>query len=139
MHPSRILIAVVVAVVLGCGGTGTRTSRGPDGLLTWASDTASCQVARHPDPPIGTLQGTAGDPERVWVVAPDGRRLSIVWPAGFTVRFEPEAVLYAKGVAVAHAGDPIAINREAPAQGATPNDPMEVIWVNGVCYAPATT
>ena len=139
MHTSRILMGVVAALVLGCAGTGTRTSRGPDGLLTWASDTAACQEARDPDPPIGTLQGTSGDPDRVWVAAPDGRRLSIVWPAGFTIRFEPDAVLYAKGVAVAHAGDPIAINGEAPAQGATPDDPMPVIWVNGACYAPVST
>jgi hypothetical protein len=139
MYASRTLITVVVALVLGCGGTGTRTSRGPDGLLTWTSDTASCQASLDPYPPIGTLQGAPGDRDRVWVAAPDGRRLSIVWPASFTVRFEPDAVLYANGVVVAHAGEPIPVNQEAPPQGATPSDPMPVISVNGICYAPGAT
>jgi hypothetical protein len=134
----RALVLPLLALVLvGCAGTGTRISRGPDGLLTWTSDTAECQAAIS-GPPIGTLQGAANDVERVWVVAPDGRRLSLVWPGGFTVRFEPDAVLYGPtGVAVARTGDPIDINRAAPEQGATPDDPMPVVWVNHVCYASA--
>jgi hypothetical protein len=29
-----------------------------------------------------------------WLRAPDGRQLTVAWPEGFTVRFEPDAVLY---------------------------------------------
>lgn len=133
--PRAAVLLLLALVLVGCAGTGTRITRGPDGLLTWTSDAAECQAAIS-GPPIGTFQGAANDAERVWVMAPDGRRLSLVWPGGFTVRFEPDAVLYGpSGVAVARAGDPIDINQAAPEQGATPDDPMPVAWVNHVCYA----
>lgn len=39
-----------------------------------------------------------GDPTRssqaAWLRASDGRQLTVAWPEGFTVRFEPLAVLY---------------------------------------------
>lgn len=49
-----------------------------------------------------------GDPtafEPIWLEKPGGRHVSIVWPEGFTARFEPAAVLRdERGVAVARAG-----------------------------------
>lgn len=128
-------LLLLASVLVGCGGTGTRTTRGPDGLLTWTSENAACGGTDAY--PIGKLEGSADDPDRLWVVAPGGRRAFLIWPHGFTVRFEPYAVLYGpSGVIVARAGDPIEINLEVPEQGATPEDPMLVTWVNGTCYAP---
>lgn len=55
----------------------------------------------------GRLEGDPADPlEPVWLIDGDGRRLSIVWPEGFRVRFEPAATLYdAAGRVAARAGD----------------------------------
>jgi hypothetical protein len=104
-------------------------------LLTWTSENAACGVTDAY--PIGSLEGSANDPDRIWIVAPGARRVFLIWPYGFTVRFEPDAVLYGpSGVVVARAGDPIEINLEVPEQGATREDPMRVTWVNGACYAP---
>jgi len=46
------------------------------------------------DPVKGTLHGDAAAREPVWLETADGRHLSVVWPQGFRVRFEPTAVLY---------------------------------------------
>ena len=128
-------LLLLASVLLGCAGTGTRTGRGPDGLLTWTSQNAACGVTDAY--PAGTLEGSADNPDRVWLLAPGGRRVYLIWPHGFTVRFEPDAVLYSSsGVIVARAGDAININLEVPEQGGTPDDPMLVTWVNGTCYAP---
>jgi hypothetical protein len=104
-------------------------------LLTWTSENAACGGPGAY--PIGSLEGSADNPDRVWVATPDGRRVFLIWPHGFTVRFEPDAVLYGpSGVVIARAGDSIEILQEVPEQGASPDDPMLVTWVNGTCYAP---
>ena len=56
------------------------------------------------------LAGDPNDPERIWLLggAPANPRVSVVWPQGFHVRFEPKAVLYnEKDVPVARAGDSV--------------------------------
>jgi hypothetical protein len=64
-----------------------------------------CTAAAAVNPVSGTLRGNQGQLEPVWLEDVNGRRLSVVWPAGFTVRFEPEIVLYdERGVAVAAEG-----------------------------------
>ena len=57
------------------------------------------------------LAGDPNDPERVWLVdaPPFKGRVSVVWPQGFHVRFEPDAVLYnEKDVPVARQGETVA-------------------------------
>ena len=67
------------------------------------------------NPLAGTFQGQPGAREPAWIRSSDGRPLSIVWPGGFSVRFEPSAVLYnEKGKAVAHAGRSIELAQVRP-------------------------
>jgi hypothetical protein len=55
-----------------------------------------------------TLTGTPTDPRLAWMVDPQGGRHEIVWPRGFTARFDPDlAVLDASGKVVYRAGDKI--------------------------------
>jgi hypothetical protein len=57
-------------------------------------------------PVTGTFEGQAGAREPVWIRSEVGQPLSVVWPGGFTVRFEPAAVLYNEdGKPVARAGE----------------------------------
>ncbi len=72
-------------------------------LRTFAVDkSGACQDYQLHSPVAGTL---LGDPEDIdmpiRLVGPQGRH-SVVWPAGFTVAFEPTAVLYDEG------GQPVA-------------------------------
>jgi len=72
---------------------------------------ADCDAMAIDDPVVGQLAGDPGDRrEPVWLERADGTRLSVVWPAGFTVRFEPDATLYdEQGRAVARAGDTVTL------------------------------
>ena len=55
-----------------------------------------------------TLAGSPTDPRVAWLVYSQGGRSEIVWPAGFTARFDPDlAVLDASGKVVYRAGDHI--------------------------------
>ncbi|HJP89081.1 MAG TPA: hypothetical protein VJ850_08615 [Candidatus Limnocylindrales bacterium] len=36
------------------------------------------------------LRGSAADPRQAWVIQPDGRRMELVWPAGYSARFTPQ-------------------------------------------------
>lgn len=78
---------------------------------TWEG--ADCDAMAIDDPVIGRLEGDPEDPqEPVWLSRADGTRLSIVWPAGFSVRFEPEATLYdEQGSVVARAGESVKLNQ----------------------------
>jgi len=72
---------------------------------------ADCDAMAIDNPVIGQLAGDPGDPrEPVWLERADGTRLSVVWPAGFSVRFEPDATLYdEQGRAVSRAGDTVTL------------------------------
>lgn len=73
----------------------------------------------------GVLDGDPTDGERLWLTTEAGRRVSVVWPGGFTVTFEPNAVLHDEtGRTVARAGDWVELSQVATASAAgTPDDP----------------
>lgn len=73
----------------------------------------------------GTLTGDPDDPERVWLTDGTKRRLSVVWPEGFRVTFEPGAVMHnEEGRAVARAGDTVELSSVPPnSADGTPSDP----------------
>lgn len=102
-------LALLLAISLtGCQQPGT-ISTGPDGLRTFATkQNVICNASAFADPFAGILAGGPNDPERLWLVAapPYKPRVSAVWPQGFHVRFEPDAVLYnEKDVPVARQGE----------------------------------
>ena len=91
------LLLILATWSAGCAAaaeTGVITT-GADGLrtFTWPSGVL-CTAARAINPVTGTLRGGQGAPEPVWLEAEDGSRLSVVWPAGFGVRFQPAAELH---------------------------------------------
>jgi hypothetical protein len=72
-----------------------------------------CTLEAAVNPVRGVFEG---DPSRssqvAWLRAADGRELSVAWPKGFTVRFEPNAVLYnERGIAVAKHGQQVELGQ----------------------------
>ncbi len=67
------------------------------------------------------LTGSAEDPRVTWLVNVSGKRIDILWPRGFSARFDPDLeVLDASGTVVYRAGDRI---HGGCVQG-EPNDPL---------------
>ena len=97
-----LVAACAVHVVIRTGPHGLRTFaviRNPDG------SSAPCAAFGLTNPVAGIIEGQAGAREPVWLRAEDGRHFSVVWPVGFTVRFEPDAAIYTeKGTLVGRAG-----------------------------------
>jgi len=53
-----------------------------------------CNLALAARPVTGTFEGDeSSSPDRAWVRDPTGRKLSIVWPQGFKLRFGQDAIL----------------------------------------------
>ena len=130
--------ALALLFVVACNGNSLRTYRvaqSENGLP------AVCTLLLLLDPVKGTLRGDVLAQEPVWLEAADGRHLSVVWPDGFSVRFEPEATLYdEKKQKVASAGEPIEITQVASESAAgTFEDPYyaEGLLFTG-CYRRAT-
>ena len=89
----------------------------------------------------GTLRGDGFAQEPVWLEAADGRHLSVVWPQGFTVQFEPGAVLYdEKQQHFASAGEHVAFTQVAwDSAAGTFEDPYYAAGLLvGGCYPRAT-
>ena len=118
-------------------------STGPDGLRTFAvirnpdGSSVACVAFARTNPVAGVLEGQAGAREPVWLRAEDGRDLSVVWPAGFTIGFVPDAAIYAeRGRVVGRAGDRIVLGQTGQGDAAgTFDDPYFASGlVLGGCY-----
>ena len=90
-----------------------------------------------------TVRGTfEGDPTRssqvAWLRAAHGGQVTVAWPEGFTVRFEPGAVLYnERGLAVARHGQEVELSQvNVEEHAGTLQDPY---FASGIvfdqCYA----
>ena len=90
----------------------------------------------------GVLEGSPTDPrEPVWLRDAAGARISVVWPAGFSVSFGPGAVLHDEhGHAVAPAGSNVTLPQVALGSHAgTFADPYPATGlVFGACYEPSS-
>src|SRR5262245_61973358 len=90
------LIVAVAVLVVGCDSLLGRQTIYKDatGLRTFpVADLALCNLSRLLDPVSGTLHIEQGASDQAWIEADDGTHLSVVWPQGFTVRFDPDAAL----------------------------------------------
>jgi hypothetical protein len=150
MHRVVLHLAVAIlglAVVAGCDAAIPRTPL-PDLLVgaarikTWDRDPGTavpvaCGGARAADPVIGSLDGSASSqPFSTWLVA-DGRKVFVVWPRGFSARFEPLLELIDRNnLVIAAYGDAIDLNIPSSSTGGTELDPYEAWWVNSRCYPP---
>ena len=93
---TRIVLVVATLLASGCRSTApvsTITTQ-PDGLRTfsWTGEVL-CTLGKAVRPVTGVLRGQRGAEDPVWLERPDGRRLSVIWPAGFSVAFSPAAEL----------------------------------------------
>jgi hypothetical protein len=139
----QVTLALVLLVVTGCS-THSEIRTGADGLRTFTvwRESNGTKVACPafgilPHGVEGTLGGQAGGHEPIWLQAADGTHLWVVWPEGFTVRFEPAAVLYnEKGIAVARAGELTELPqvRQADAAGTYDNPYIASGLLFGDCY-----
>ena len=93
----RLLLVGAIALLLAaCGATPTPS------LPTVAELPQACAGIGND----GMLAGSPTDPRVTWLAGPQGERGEIVWPPGFTARFDPDlAVLDASGNVVYRAGD----------------------------------
>ena len=125
-----------IAILVGCASSHTAPrsviTTGPDRLrtFTWVTEEdggpVGCPAFAAAHPVSGVLRGDPNDPqEPVWLEGQAGTRLSIVWPAGFTVTFEPDGVLRdEKAAIVARAGDRVELGQvDALAKAGTFGDP----------------
>lgn len=88
----------VVALLTACSVTPSPT------LPTLTSYNGGCRGVGLD----GTLAGSPTDPRVTWLAMSGGGRHEIIWPPGFTARFDPDlAVLDASGKVVYRAGDKI--------------------------------
>jgi hypothetical protein len=133
----------LVALLVAACTAHSVISTGPDGFRTFAvvrnSDGSSvaCAAFARTNPVAGILDGQAGAREPVWLRADDGRHLSVVWPAGFTLLFSPDAAIYTdRGTLVGRAGDRIVLGQTGYGDAAgTFDDPYFASGlVFGDCY-----
>jgi hypothetical protein len=84
-----------------------------------------CTLGAAIPPVTGVLDGRPDDPELVWLHGPDRERISVAWPAGFSVAFAPDAVLRdERGIEVAGAGDVVELGQvNLGSHAGTPADP----------------
>lgn len=105
-HPGAYF-AGTVAPPLPCPGFG-----GFSGLRTLATDDGGCRGVGFD----ATLVGDSNDPRVAWLATAGGNSADIIWPPGFSARFDPALkVLDASGTVVYKAGDKITGGCTAPA------------------------
>ncbi|MEW5989818.1 MAG: hypothetical protein AB1736_00540 [Chloroflexota bacterium] len=102
-----VRLGAMLAIALASLGCATERHSeiviGADGLRTFTvfrevdGAPVACPAFAVVDPVRGILEGAVGAREPVWLRNAPGRQLSVVWPEGFSVRFEPEAALYNEG------------------------------------------
>jgi hypothetical protein len=117
-----LLVLVTSACAAVGGGAHSVITTHRDGLRTFSVITeldgnpVVCPAFGLVDPVTGNLQGDpAGRPDTVWLVGPEGLHLSVVWPGGITVRFQPMVTLIDDhGKVVARAGDKVTLGQVRP-------------------------
>jgi hypothetical protein len=93
-------------------------------LKTYPTREVGCDSLGVDHPVVGHLAAGSSDPSVLWLVAPDGQRLEVVWPAGFSARFaaQPE-LLDEQGHHAAFAGDMVYLQVPRASAFGTVDDP----------------
>jgi hypothetical protein len=97
-----VLVFVPFGLVLSSGLSAPSASSGR--LPTYLDWTGGCSIGVGRD---ATLHGSPSDPQVTWATDnSSGMRSEIIWPSGYTARFDPNvAVLDASGNVVGREGD----------------------------------
>lgn len=83
----RILAIVLVLVMLGgCVGAPTPTQR-PTSFDPAPSLATIPALVCHTTPITGELASDPRDPHVAWLVTPEGERVEVIWPTGYTAQF----------------------------------------------------
>lgn len=114
VHSARLAIALVASIASSAAGCATDRPSDPAGQGRIALPTAhprtlpsgeiqGCSETLEP----ATIHGAPGDRRVAWLVPMGGgRRIDLVWPSGYTARFDPALrVLDQTGAAVLAEGD----------------------------------
>ena len=74
-----------------------------------------CNLAAVIPPVVGVLEGDPSDSAwPVWLQAADGHRMYVLWPRGFSVRFDPTPTLLDEhGATFLSAGSPVTLGQVA--------------------------
>ncbi len=130
-----VVVPSLVFVSGGCNLPSSGVTTGADGLRTFSvirevgGAPLLCHAARNLTPGAAVFSGQLGARDPVWITDAEGRQLHVIWPEGFSVRFEPEAVLYNdRGTAVAWTGERTELQGANRAAG-TYDDPIIADWV----------
>ena len=143
----RLVTVTLVLVVASCADPRVSHSvieTQPDGLRTFTvlrtlnGVVNACAAMLLPDPLSGTLRGdAAARGEKLWLERDQGVKASVVWPEGFSLRFEPDAVLYDdRGSPVGREGAVVTLDHVRPTDhGGTFDDPYIASGLLfGECY-----
>lgn len=130
-------VALLSALLTGCLG-GISTDGHGLRTFSWNANEAVCNADQPLPVVVGALHTDPAQSDPVWLVDRTGHRLSVVWPAGFTVRFDPSpAVLFNEhGDVVATEGSWVTLNHTRPSDAAgTIADPYFASGLTlGGCY-----
>ena len=104
---------------------------------TIPSGTFLCGGGKFVPSLVGHLHGDPEDKQLVWLVTDAGLRIDILWPPGFSVRFEPRLeLLDDTGALVGISGQRLDINTDPSSHAGTVEDPFPANQFDGRCYAP---
>jgi hypothetical protein len=128
-QPSTVFAVLIGALllVLGCTHAPARSviQLQADGLRTFTVvreiDGAQivCPAFGLTEPLSGVLRGDPSATQEKLILDVKGRRVSVVWPAGFSLRFVPQAVLFDDhGSEVGHEGGVVTLDQVAAADHA---------------------
>lgn len=135
-HVRLVIFGLLSTLLTGCGGIST----GAHGLRNFSWNSNNACNADQPLPVVtGVLRADPGQVDPVWLVDRVGNRLSVVWPAGFTILFDvaPAVLLNERGQAVATDGDWVTLGQTRASDSAgTFDDPYYASGLTlGGCYA----
>ena len=135
-HVRLVIVALLSTLLLGCGGIST----GAHGLRSFRWNSNNPCNADQPFPVVtGVLRADPGQVDPVWLADRVGNRLSVVWPAGFTILFDPApaVLLNEHGEAVDTEGDWVTLGHTRTSDAAgTFDDPYYASGLTlGGCYA----
>ena len=103
---------LALLLLVGCGSPGGSPSK--PGIRWYAAREPNlCPLSLAAKPVVGKFDGSpTADGDQSWLVAPDGKRLFVVWPTGFSLSFQLGPTLRdEKGKVVADQGTEVTLSQ----------------------------
>lgn len=103
---------LAVLLLVGCGSPQGSSSK--PGIRWYAAREPNlCPLSLAVEPVVGNFDGSpTADGDQSWLVAPNGKRLYVMWPTGFSLLFQPGPTLRdARGKIVAERGTEVTLGQ----------------------------